>query len=125
MAMRRQGNPLADPDKIGRIDMIRSRKSGLLLVALALLGCSTPVLADRAAEEFQATCKEAIGTLDQMDALFKRIEARKAGGGVALNTRVSNASAERVAVKKVGGKKAKKTTTAKKKKAGNTKAAKP
>ena len=86
---------------------------------LGVIGFTTPVFADQAATEFQTTCKQAISTLDKMDALFSQIEARKASVKAAANSRVSNASAETVARKKVGGKKVagkkvKKATTTKK-----------
>lgn len=94
--------------------MFHYRKTSLALSVFGLIGFATPVFADQAASEFQATCKQAVSTLDKMDSLFSQIGARKSNSKVAANNQVSNASAETTARKKVGGKKAKKSKTTKK-----------
>jgi type II secretory pathway component PulM len=58
--------------------MSHSRKATAGLAMVVLMACASPVFADPATEAFIATTQHAIETLNSMQALFVRMDQRKA-----------------------------------------------
>jgi len=74
--------------------MSHSRKSTLGLAALLCLVSASPVLADASTQAFIATTQHAIQTLNDMQALFVRMDQRKAAQAAGAATAPTPAPAK-------------------------------